>query len=118
LEAHAQGIGGKGTPEFLSDHPSDAHRVQRIAGCPRPGLCRLRGTYVCKVAGFVAAVFSVPYHAGEREAGSCRRALRRTVPGFHEIDEQRVVLVGVRDLEPYLVLRFATAGGAGRAPPA
>jgi arginase len=33
--------------------------------------------------------------------GSCWRALRRTIPGFREIDEGRVVLVGVRDLEPY-----------------
>ena len=33
--------------------------------------------------------------------GACWAALRRTIPGFHEIAEDRVVLVGVRDLEPY-----------------
>jgi arginase len=33
--------------------------------------------------------------------GSCWRALRRTIPGFREIDETRVVLAAVRDLEPY-----------------
>jgi predicted Zn-dependent protease len=30
---------GKEPPEFLSDHPSDAHRVERIeAGCPKPAV--------------------------------------------------------------------------------
>ena len=32
LEAHAARIEGKEPPEFLSDHPSDAHRVQRVRG--------------------------------------------------------------------------------------
>lgn len=33
--------------------------------------------------------------------GGCWRALRETIPGFQAIDEDRVVLVGTRDLEPY-----------------
>ncbi len=33
--------------------------------------------------------------------GSCWAALRETIPGFRVIPESRVVLVGVRDLEPY-----------------
>ena len=33
--------------------------------------------------------------------GSCWHALRRSIPGFREIAEQDVILVGVRDLEPY-----------------
>jgi arginase len=33
--------------------------------------------------------------------GSCWRGLRRTIPGFREIEEARVVLATVRDLEPY-----------------
>ena len=30
LEAHAAGVEGKEPPEFLSDHPSDEHRIERI----------------------------------------------------------------------------------------
>lgn len=33
--------------------------------------------------------------------GSCWAALRRTIPGFREVAERNVVLVGERDLEPY-----------------
>jgi hypothetical protein len=33
--------------------------------------------------------------------GSCWVSLRRTIPGFREVAEDRVVLVGVRDLAPY-----------------
>jgi arginase len=33
--------------------------------------------------------------------GGCWRALRETIPGFSVIDEDRVVLAGARDLEPY-----------------
>jgi arginase len=33
--------------------------------------------------------------------GGCWRALRRSIPGFREIPEHAVALVGVRDLEPY-----------------
>jgi arginase len=33
--------------------------------------------------------------------GACWKALRRSIPGFQEIPEQDVILVGVRDLEPY-----------------
>jgi arginase len=33
--------------------------------------------------------------------GGCWRALRETIPGFRTIDEQNVVLIGTRDLEPY-----------------
>jgi arginase len=33
--------------------------------------------------------------------GSCWAALRRTIPGFREVAECDVVLVGVRDLAPY-----------------
>jgi arginase len=33
--------------------------------------------------------------------GSCWATLRKTIPGFREIPERNVVLVGVRDLEPY-----------------
>jgi arginase len=33
--------------------------------------------------------------------GGCWRALRETIPGFSVIDEDRVVLAGTRDLEPY-----------------
>ena len=33
--------------------------------------------------------------------GSCWHALRRSIPGFHEVAERDVILAGVRDLEPY-----------------
>jgi arginase len=33
--------------------------------------------------------------------GACWEALRHTIPGFRELDEQNVLMVGVRDLEPY-----------------
>ena len=33
--------------------------------------------------------------------GGCWRALRNTIPGFSVVDEDRVVLVGTRALEPY-----------------
>lgn len=33
--------------------------------------------------------------------GACWEALRRSIPGFREIAEQDVILVGVRDLEPH-----------------
>jgi arginase len=39
--------------------------------------------------------------------GSCWASLRRTIPGFHEVAESNVVLVGVRDLEPYQRARLA-----------
>jgi arginase len=49
--------------------------------------------------------------------GSCWAALRETIPGFSVIPERSVVLVGVRDLEPYQrarleasALRVAYAG--------
>jgi arginase len=33
--------------------------------------------------------------------GACWEALRHTIPGFHEVAEANVLMVGVRDLEPY-----------------
>jgi arginase len=33
--------------------------------------------------------------------GACWEALRHTIPGFREVAESNVVMVGVRDLEPY-----------------
>lgn len=38
--------------------------------------------------------------------GACWQALRRSIPGFREIPEQDVILVGVRDLEPYQRVRL------------
>ncbi len=53
--------------------------------------------------------------------GSCWAALRETIPGFRVIPESRVVLVGVRDLEPYQrerldasAVRVAYAGESGQ----
>ena len=39
--------------------------------------------------------------------GGCWRALRETIPGFSVIDEDRVVIAGTRDLEPYQRERVA-----------
>lgn len=41
--------------------------------------------------------------------GRCWRALRDTIPGFTVIDENRVVLAGARDLEPYQRDRLAAS---------
>jgi len=53
--------------------------------------------------------------------GSCWAALRETIPGFRVIPESSVVLVGVRDLEPYQrerldasAVRVAYAGESGQ----
>ena len=42
--------------------------------------------------------------------GASWRALRETIPGFAPIPEARVVLVGVRDLEPYQRRRLERSG--------
>jgi arginase len=41
--------------------------------------------------------------------GSCWAALRETIPGFRVIQEINVVLVGIRDLEPYQQARLAAS---------